>query len=150
MDKLIKYTSNRNDILSTLPEKPKFQPVPFHALNKRKRYECFLCDYHSDIHKNIYHMFKSQYNLKSNDDALWKGMVDLYQDHLKNCKVYEPDVKYPQMDPDDFKIHFLEHILDGKVELSQQLKKLRVLEKILLESCILKDAIIVHKNSGGT
>ena len=44
----------------------------------------------------------------------------------------------------DFKEHFLEHVIDGKIEISQQLKKLRVLETILLNSCVLKD---IKKNT---
>jgi hypothetical protein len=140
MDKLVLYSQERSSVLSKLPTKTKYAPIDFEKLGKKRKRknECWLCDDINEIHDQFYKLFRNEYNLNSNDEAIFDSMTEMYSHFLAEVEDDEKHL-FPKMTSADFKSHFLQHLIDGHVELSQQLKKLRVLESILLNSCVLKD-----------
>jgi hypothetical protein len=84
-------------------------------------------------------MFRDNYNIKIDNNSLWGQMLDLY-DHFRNeaIEINDGD-EFPRMTCNNLSEHFIYHQISPHVELSEQIKELKTLESILLNTVILQD-----------
>jgi hypothetical protein len=142
MNDIILYTQNRDNAFNSCNKSiQKYTPIKFENITgkKRKNKECFLCNYSNELIEKLYKMFRSNYNVKIENNSLWQQMLELYN-HFRNEAIeLDDESELPVITCNNLSEHFIFHQISPHVELSEQVKKLKTLENLLLNTVVLQD-----------